>query len=190
MAQNAIEAKRLIGYLPEGAPAYSDMTPFSFLQFIGEIRNLKGQEYINRRDHVIDQIGLETVLFKPIEHLSKGFKRRVGLAQAILHDPEVLILDEPTDGLDPNQKHEVRSLIKTMGKEKIIIISTHILEEVETVCSRAMIIDKGRIVSDDTPENLIKKSPDGTLDSFYSVLLPLVIVWRLPYEPYQCNIQT
>ena len=154
-----ISAKTHIGYLPEGAPAYSDMTPISFLNFVSDIRGLDSKTRRERLDYVIATVHLETVLQQPIETLSKGFKRRVGLAQAILHDPPVLILDEPTDGLDPNQKHEVRSLIAAMASEKSIVISTHILEEVDAVCSRAMIIADGRIVADGAPEDLEKQSP-------------------------------
>ncbi len=154
-----ISAKTQIGYLPEGAPAYSDMTPISFLNFVADIRGLDSKTRRERLDYVIATVHLETVLQQPIETLSKGFKRRVGLAQAILHDPPVLILDDPTDGLDPNQKHEVRSLIAAMASEKSIIISTHILEEVDAVCNRAMIIADGRIVADGAPEDLEKQSP-------------------------------
>jgi len=159
MDSDPIAAKAHIGYLPEGAPAYSDMTPHSFLNFIADVRGLDNNTRRKRLDYVITTVHLESVLQQPIETLSKGFKRRVGLAQAILHDPPVLILDEPTDGLDPNQKHEVRSLIAEMASKKSIIISTHILEEVDAVCSRAMIIADGRIVADGAPENLEKLSP-------------------------------
>src|SRR5581483_7115265 len=126
-----IAAKRHIGYLPEGAPAYPDMTPAGFLDFVAKIRGFAGEEARRRIDLAVDRTELARVLDQPIETLSKGFKRRVGLAQALLHDPEVLILDEPTDGLDPNQKHEVRTLIQGMAKHKAIVISTHLLEEVE-----------------------------------------------------------
>ncbi len=153
------EVKRRIGYLPEGAPAYPDMTPLEFLDFIAQIRGYQGKEKQQRIDKTIEQINLQSVLNQSIETLSKGFKRRVGLAQAILHDPEVLIMDEPTDGLDPNQKHEVRSLIQSMAAEKVIILSTHILEEVDAVCSRAIIIANGRVVADGTPENLEARAP-------------------------------
>ena len=149
-----IEVKKRLGYLPEGAPSYPEMTPLSFLEFIADIRELDGQQRKNRMDEIISRLHLGPVLNQSIETLSKGFKRRVGLAQAILHDPEVLILDEPTDGLDPNQKHEVRELIRSMAKDKLIIISTHILEEVEAVCSRAIIIADGAILADDTPAAL------------------------------------
>ncbi len=154
-----IAAKAKIGYLPEGAPAYPDMTPISFLNFIADVRGLDAATRRQRLDYVIANVHLDAVLHQPIDTLSKGFKRRVGLAQAILHDPPVLVLDEPTDGLDPNQKHEVRSLIADMAKEKAIVISTHILEEVDAVCNRAMIIAEGRIVADGTPGELESQSP-------------------------------
>ncbi|MDA1100501.1 MAG: ABC transporter ATP-binding protein [Proteobacteria bacterium] len=159
MDDRPIAAKAQIGYLPEGAPAYPDMTPIGFLNFAADVRRLDAATRRRRLDYVIANVHLEAVLEQPIETLSKGFKRRVGLAQAILHDPPVLILDEPTDGLDPNQKHEVRSLIADMAKEKAIIISTHILEEVDAVCNRAMIIADGRIVADGTPAELERQSP-------------------------------
>lgn len=151
-----ITAKRRLGYLPEGAPAYGDMTPAGFLAFVARVRRLPEADAAIRR--AVAATHLQGVLHQPIETLSKGFKRRVGLAQAILHDPDVLVLDEPTDGLDPNQKHEVRQLIAAMAPKKAIIISTHILEEVEAVCSRALIIDKGRIVADGTPAELRARS--------------------------------
>ena len=159
MDAHPIAAKTQIGYLPEGAPAYPDMTPISFLNFVADVRRLDNATRQRRLDYVIANVHLEAVLEQPIETLSKGFKRRVGLAQAILHDPPVLVLDEPTDGLDPNQKHEVRSLIADMAKEKAIIISTHILEEVDAVCNRAMIIADGRILADGTPAELERQSP-------------------------------
>ncbi|MDP6565107.1 MAG: ABC transporter ATP-binding protein [Alphaproteobacteria bacterium] len=159
VVEQPIQAKARIGYLPEGAPAYPDMTPIRFLNFIADVRGLAGEERRRRLDYVIDNVHLDDVLEQPIDTLSKGFKRRVGLAQAILHNPPVLILDEPTDGLDPNQKHEVRGLIAEMAKEKAIVISTHILEEVDAVCTRAMIIADGRIVADGTPEELESRSP-------------------------------
>jgi ABC-2 type transport system ATP-binding protein len=154
-----ITAKRLIGYLPEGAPLYGDMSPRLFLNFSGSIRGMRGAELHGRVGEVVERINLESVLDQPIETLSKGFKRRVGIAQAILHDPEVLILDEPTDGLDPNQKHEVRELIREMSREKAIILSTHILEEVDAVCTRAIIIAGGKIVADGDPGELEARSP-------------------------------
>ena len=153
-----IAAKTNIGYLPEGAPAYGEMTPGSFLDFIADIRGFSSGEKLNAIARAVERINLQSVLHQPIETLSKGFKRRVGLAQAILHDPEVLILDEPTDGLDPNQKHEVRSLIKDMAAEKAIVISTHILEEVDTVCSRAIIVANGRLLFSGTPSDLAAHS--------------------------------
>ena len=151
-------AKASLGYLPEGAPTYGEMTVRRFLEFIADIRQLDGAQRKTRLDHVIDRLQLQKVLDQTIETLSKGFRRRVGLAQAIVHDPPVLILDEPTDGLDPNQKHEVRALINDMAKDKIIVISTHILEEVSAVCTRAIIIARGRIVADDSPARLAVKS--------------------------------
>ena len=154
-----IAVKRSMGYLPEGAPLYGDMTTQGLLEFIAEIRGFSGDEKKRRIDRVIEQVNLKSVLEQPIETLSKGFKRRVGLAQAILHDPQILVLDEPTDGLDPNQKHEVRLLIREMAEDKVIILSTHILEEVEAVCTRAIIIAEGTLVSDDTPEELEARSP-------------------------------
>jgi len=154
----ALQAKRLIGYLPEGAPSYGDMTTLEFLRFIAQIRGFRGAEIEQRVDHVINEVALESVRDQSIETLSKGFKRRVGLAQAIMHDPKVLILDEPTDGLDPNQKHHVRALIKSLATDKIVIVSTHILEEVTAVCSRAVIITNGKIVADGTPAELESQS--------------------------------
>ena len=154
----ALQAKRLIGYLPEGAPSYGDMTTLEFLSFIAQIRGFRGVEIEQRVDHVIHEVALESVRDQSIETLSKGFKRRVGLAQAIMHDPKVLILDEPTDGLDPNQKHHVRALIKSLSTDKIVIVSTHILEEVTAVCSRAVIIANGKIVADGTPAELESQS--------------------------------
>jgi ABC-2 type transport system ATP-binding protein len=158
LKQSALEIKKKIGYLPEGAPAYGDMTPLQFLDFIAQIRGYKGVEKAQRIEHVVKQVELQEVLDKPIDNLSKGFKRRVGLAQALIHDPEILILDEPTDGLDPNQKHQVRKLIKNLSKNKIVIISTHILEEVTAVCNRVMIIAKGKLLFDGTPKALNRKS--------------------------------
>ena len=153
-----VTVKRWIGYLPEGAPLYGEMTTGAFLRFIAGIRGLRGAEARRRIESVIDQVSLESVIEMPIDTLSKGFKRRVGLAQAIVHDPHILILDEPTDGLDPNQKHEVRTLIRGMSAEKVIVLSTHILEEVEAVCTRATIIANGRLVSDGTPDDLLRRS--------------------------------
>ena len=151
-------AKSKLGYLPEGAPAYGDMTPTAFLSFIAEIRGFSASDIKSRVSAAISRAGLGSVIDQRIETLSKGFKRRVGIAQAILHDPPVLIMDEPTDGLDPNQKHHVRELIREMAPHKAIIVSTHILEEVEAVCTRAVIINKGRIVADGTAENLLSRA--------------------------------
>ena len=151
---DALAAKRRLGYLPEGAPCYPEMTPRAFLNFVADLRELTGSKRSERLDDVIGKLHLEPVLNQTIETLSKGFKRRVGLAQAILHDPDVLILDEPTDGLDPNQKYEVRELIRSMAEDKLIVISTHVLEEVDAVCSRAIIIAKGKILADDSPQQL------------------------------------
>ncbi len=155
---SAIAAKKLIGYLPEGAPSYGDMTVLQFLKFVGEVRELKGGAKTRAIDEVVERIDLKKVLYQPIETLSKGFKRRVGIAQAIMHDPKVLILDEPTDGLDPNQKYQVRQLIRNLSQEKIVIVSTHILEEVSAVCSRAIIIANGKIVRDGKPAELEAES--------------------------------
>jgi ABC-2 type transport system ATP-binding protein len=152
-------AKARLGYLPEGAPLYAEMTPRKLLHFVAQLRGYEWSEVVRRTGLAVERTELEPVLDRTIETLSKGFKRRVGLAQAILHDPEVLIMDEPTDGLDPNQKHQVRKLIAQMAKEKAIIISTHILEEVEAVCTRAIVINKGRIVADGTAEDLMRRVP-------------------------------
>jgi ABC-2 type transport system ATP-binding protein len=153
-----LAAQTEIGYLPEGAPAYGDMTARQFLDFIASVRGFAGAGSNARVQEAVEKTELSGVLDQPIDTLSKGFKRRVGLAQAILHDPPVLIMDEPTDGLDPNQKHAVRGLIRTMAPKKAIIISTHLLEEVEAVCTRAVIIDRGRIVADGTPAELLARS--------------------------------
>ena len=154
IAEHPIEIKRRIGYLPEGAPAYGDMTVIGFLGFIADIRGYRGKEKTDRINTAIEKANLGSVVYKPIETLSKGFKRRVGLAQSILHDPPILIMDEPTDGLDPNQKHEVRELINEMSKDKAILISTHILEEVDAICDRAAIIAQGKLVFDGKPAEL------------------------------------
>lgn len=151
-------ARRLIGYLPEGAPAWGEMVPASFLGFMADIRGLRGGHRRRRLAAVVEQLQLGPVLHQPVATLSKGFKRRVGLAQALLHDPPVLIMDEPTDGLDPNQKEHVRSLIRDIAADKTIVISTHILEEVESACTRAVIISGGRLVADDTPAGLLSRS--------------------------------
>jgi len=158
IGDSPIEAKRHFGYLPEGAPAYPDMNPAGFLAFVAHIRGFGGAEAKRRIALAVARTALSGVMHQPIETLSKGFKRRVGLAQALLHDPEVLILDEPTDGLDPNQKHEVRNLIAALAPDKAIIISTHILEEVDAVCSRAIVIASGRVLIDDTPGRFAARS--------------------------------
>jgi len=153
-----IEARRRIGYLPESAPSYPDMTVTSFLGFAAEMRGMRGEEKKRAVHRVVEACSLESVLHQTIDTLSKGFRHRTCLAQALIHDPEVLIMDEPTDGLDPNQKHEVRTLIRRMGENKAIIFSTHILEEVEAACTRAIIIDRGAIVANGTPEELKARS--------------------------------
>jgi ABC-2 type transport system ATP-binding protein len=167
VVQDAIAAKSELGYLPEGAPHYSEMTVSGFLNFIADLRGLTGAHRTARLDYVIGRLQLDAVVAQTIETLSKGFKRRVGLAQAIVHDPKVLILDEPTDGLDPLQKNEVRSLISEIAREKTIVISTHILEEVDAVCTRAIIIARGRLVADDTPAGLKSRAPSGRLDDVF-----------------------
>tara|TARA_B100000949_G_scaffold231518_2_gene243862 strand:+ start:87 stop:1022 length:936 start_codon:yes stop_codon:yes gene_type:complete len=158
VVSDAIKAREKIGYLPEGSPLYGDMSCLLFLNFVAEIRGYRGAQVKDKVNLAIERLELESVINKPIETLSKGFKRRLGLAQSILHDPDVLILDEPTDGLDPNQKHQVRGLIKDMASDKAIIISTHLLEEVAAVCSRAIIISEGKIVFDGTPDDFAARS--------------------------------
>src|SRR6266508_3368211 len=158
MIEQPIPAKRLIGYLPENAPAYTDMTVYGFLNFTAELRGLRGDEKTKAIHRVVEMCFLESVLYQSVETLSKGYRHRTCFAQSIIHDPDVLVLDEPTDGLDPNQKHEVRGLIKRMGEKKAIIFSTHILEEVDAACSRAIIIDRGKIVANGTPQELRRKS--------------------------------
>src|SRR3954452_7512057 len=156
--EDPIPAKRLIGYLPENAPAYSDMTVYGFLSFCAEIRGLRGGARKKAVHRVVEMCFLENVLHQSVETLSKGYRHRTCFAQSIIHDPDVLVLDEPTDGLDPNQKFEIRGLIRRMGEKKAIIFSTHILEEVEAVCSRAIIIDRGSIVANGTPRELKQRS--------------------------------
>jgi ABC-2 type transport system ATP-binding protein len=158
VVREPLAARRQLGYLPEGAPTWPEMTPRSFLRFIADIRGLAGELRRRRLDETVARLGLGPVLDQTIETLSKGFRRRVGLAQAIVHDPPVLVLDEPTDGLDPNQKHEVRKLIREMAPGKTIVISTHILEEVNAVCTRAIIVAHGRLLVDDRPELLEARS--------------------------------
>lgn len=158
IGKQTLQAQRLIGYLPEGAPCYGDMSVADFLNFIGQIRGYRGKELKQRVARAIALVELERVVEQNIDTLSKGFKRRVGLAQAVLHDPKVLILDEPTDGLDPNQKHQVRQLIKSLAVDRIVIISTHILEEVSALCTRAVVISQGRLLIDETPYALQSRS--------------------------------
>jgi len=153
-----IAARSRIGYLPEGAPLYEDMTPRGLLRFVGEARGFEGEALDTALTAAAGAVHITPVLDQPIETLSKGYRRRVGLAQALLHDPDVLILDEPTDGLDPNQKHEVRALLTRIAKDKAIMVSTHLLEEVEALCTRAVVIDRGRIVADGTPAELKSRS--------------------------------
>lgn len=166
----AVAARRELGFLPEGAPTYPEMSVSGFLRFCAKIRGYSGSELGDRVSHALDLTGLQGVRLQPVETLSKGFKRRVGLAQALLHNPPVLVLDEPTDGLDPNQKHEVRALIQQMAPDKAIVISTHILEEVDAVCTRAIVIARGRIVADATPKELEKRHPSGKLDDVFRLL--------------------
>src|SRR5579872_6096665 len=161
MVENPIPAKRLIGYLPENAPAYTDMTVGGFLNFAAELRGLRGDAKRKAVARAIEMCFLEPVQHQSVETLSKGYRHRTCFAQSIIHDPDVLVLDEPTDGLDPNQKHEIRNLIRRMGERKAIIFSTHILEEVEAACSRAIIIDRGQIVANGTPEELKRKAESG-----------------------------
>ena len=158
IVDDSLAARRCIGYLPEGAPSYGEMSVRAFLAFVARARGFEGRKATDAAAAAIERLNLDGVIEQPIETLSKGFKRRVGLAQAIIHDPQVLILDEPTDGLDPNQKHEVRQLIRDMSQDKIIVISTHLLEEVHALCNRAMIIAAGRLLVDDTPAGLIARS--------------------------------
>jgi len=154
VAESPLEAKRLIGYLPENAASYPDMTVQGFLEFTAELRGLQGTQKKQAVGRVVERCFLQSVLRQSIDTLSKGYKHRTCLAQALIHDPQVLVMDEPTDGLDPNQKHEVRNLIRELGKDKAIVFSTHILEEVDAACTRAIIIDRGRIVANGTPEEL------------------------------------
>ena len=156
--ENPVEIKRHIGYMPEVASSYNEMTVLSFLTFIAQARGLYGSAAEKAVARIADRISLVKVLYQPIETLSKGYKRRIGLAQALIHDPDILILDEPTEGRDPNQKREIRMLLRELQENKAIIVSTHVLEEVETICSRAVIINKGKIVLDDTPRALMSLS--------------------------------
>jgi ABC-2 type transport system ATP-binding protein len=167
---DTVAAQHELGFLPEGAPVYPEMTVQGFLQFCARVRGFSGGELRERVAHALGLTALAPVRLQTVETLSKGFKRRVGLAQALLHDPPVLVLDEPTDGLDPNQKHEVRRLIASMAANKAIVISTHILEEVDAVCSRAIIIAHGRIVADATPKDLQTRHPSGKLDEVFRAI--------------------
>ena len=167
---DSIAARRALGFLPEGAPTYPEMTVIGFLRFVARIRGYRGGALDTAVEDAMALSQIGGVRLQPIETLSKGFKRRVGLAQALLHDPPALVLDEPTDGLDPNQKHEVRELIRRMAPTKAIIISTHILVEVDAVCTRAIIIAHGRIVADDTPEELRARHSSGRLEEVFREL--------------------
>jgi ABC-2 type transport system ATP-binding protein len=167
ITKNPAEAKTKIGYLPESAPLYNDMTVIGFLKFCASIRKLSGSAKRNAVDDAIETCFLNSVAHQSIDTLSKGYRHRTCLAQSLLHDPEVLILDEPTDGLDPNQKYEVRQLIKRLGETKAILFSTHILEEVEAACTRAVIVDRGKIVADGTPAELIAQAPNGSLTDLF-----------------------
>jgi ABC-2 type transport system ATP-binding protein len=158
IVSDPLPAKRLIGYLPENAPAYTDMTVEGFLNFCAELRGFRGGAITRAVNNVVEMCFLQSVRFQSVDTLSKGYRHRTCFAQSIIHDPDILVLDEPTDGLDPNQKHEVRGLIRRMGERKAIIFSTHILEEVEAACTRAIIIDRGQIVANGTPQQLKAKS--------------------------------
>jgi ABC-2 type transport system ATP-binding protein len=171
VAQDPVATKRLIGYLPESAPAYGEMTVTEYLNFLAEIRGYRTRDERQARvERAIGLTHLDGVRRQTIETLSKGYRQRVGFAQALLHDPAVLVLDEPTDGLDPNQKHEVRQLIRKMAAEKAVILSTHILEEVDAICNRVIIISQGRIVSDETPEKMHARKSGARLDEIFRQL--------------------
>ena len=171
VTRDPVAVKRHLGYLPESAPAYGEMTVEEFLAFIAETRGYRARpEKLSRVNRALDLTQLQAVRTQTIETLSKGYKQRVGFAQALLHDPAVLVLDEPTDGLDPNQKNEVRTLIKTMAAEKAVVLSTHILEEVEALCTRVIIISQGRVVVDETPEALRARQPGARLDVIFRSL--------------------
>jgi ABC-2 type transport system ATP-binding protein len=170
MATHPVAAKERMGYLAESAASYQDMRVKDFLNFTADIRALSGAHKKQAIERVIDLCHLSPVLSESIENLSKGFRQRVGLAQALVHDPDVLILDEPTDGLDPNQKHEIRTLITSLGQSKAIIFSTHILEEVESVCTRAIVVNEGLIVANGTPQELKSRTPSGRLDDFFRAI--------------------
>lgn len=167
--EEPIEVRRKVGYLAEKAPAYEEMSVLAFLRFVCRARGMAGPEREEAIDRVVESCAVSTVMHQQIGTLSKGYRTRVGLAQALVHDPPVLILDEPTDGLDPNQKNDVRRLITKMAPDKSIVVSTHILEEVDAVCNRMIIIDKGKILVDSTPEKL-REDQDGTLDDIFREL--------------------
>jgi len=166
IAIDPVEVRRRVGYVAENAPAYDEMTVESFLKFVCETRGITGNDRRAAIDNVAQSCALASVMHQPIGTLSKGFRRRVGLAQALAHDPPVLLLDEPTDGLDPNQKHDVRELIKTLAATKCVVVSTHILEEVDAICNRIIIIDRGRLLVDMTPEEL-RERERGSLDEIF-----------------------
>ncbi len=170
MWRNPLPAKKMLGYLPEGAPSYGEMSVQSFLAFIADVRGLRGVDKKRAIAAAAEKSALTEVMAQTVDTLSKGYRRRVGIAQAILHDPQVLILDEPTDGLDPNQKHHVRELIRSLSQEKLVIVSTHILEEVSAVCTRAMIIARGKLVVDETPTALAARATTGRLDDVFRQL--------------------
>jgi ABC-2 type transport system ATP-binding protein len=171
VSTDPVAAKRKLGYLPESAPSYPEMTVVEFLGFIAEVRGFRAAGARQAQvDRAIALTRLESVRHQTIETLSKGFKQRVGFAQALLHDPPVLVLDEPTDGLDPNQKNEVRTLIRNMAAQKAVILSTHILEEVDALCTRVIIISQGRIVADETPAQLRARTPGARLDEIFRAL--------------------
>ncbi len=170
MWRNPLPAKKMLGYLPEGAPSYGEMSVRDFLAFIADVRGLRGADKKRAIATAAEKSALTDVMMQTVDTLSKGYRRRVGIAQAILHDPQVLILDEPTDGLDPNQKHHVRELIRSLSQEKLVIVSTHILEEVSAVCTRAMIIARGKLLVDETPTALAARAPSGRLDDVFRQL--------------------
>ena len=170
VATDPVAVKRKLGYLPESAPAYPEMTVDEFLGFIAEVRGYRGAEKRDRVENVLRLTQLTSVRKQTIETLSKGYKQRVGFGQALIHNPPALVLDEPTDGLDPNQKNEVRSLIKSMAAEKAVILSTHILEEVDALCNRVIIISRGRVIVDETPDALRARQPGARLDEIFRTL--------------------
>lgn len=197
-----INVKKTIGYLPESAPLYNDMCVFDYLVYMADIQELEKNRLNERLNYVVDVCSLKEVISKPIGELSKGYKQRVGLAGSIIHDPKILILDEPTNGLDPNQIVEIRELIKELGKEKTVLVSTHILSEVETTCSRAIIINKGDIIADDTPRNLsssfvnnksatvkISIKTSDNIESVKEKLLSINDIYKVEIEEFADNIK-